>query len=141
MRISSGRDETEETSPRVAREYYLQVSAHEWKVRREDTATVHSQRGYGEVILVILGIGAEVAGLRVHHRNIRYRQKSILAFKQDEIALALMQVIRSGALDEESEANSTRTISLDSSTTVDEISKINFLHNSKFLNPESQREV
>jgi len=82
---------------------------------------------------MILGLGAEVAALRVHHRHIRYKQTSILAFNQHEIALALMQVIRSVAFDEDSEANSTITISLDSSTTVDEISKITCLHNSKVL--------
>ena len=38
-----------------------------------------------------------------------------------------MKVIRSVSF-EESDANSTRTISLDSSTTVDEISKITSLH-------------
>jgi len=101
---------------------------------------VLSQRGYGEISLGILGLGAEIAVLRVHHRHIRYRQKSLLIFKQDEIALALMQVIRSVAFDEENEANSMTTISLDSSTTADEISKISSLHNSKVLNPESQRE-
>ena len=96
--------------------------------------------GYGEISLVILGVGAEVAALRVHHRHIRYKQTSILAFKQDEIALALMQVIRSVAFEEESDANSTTTISFDSSTTVDEISKITCLDR-KVLNPESQRNL
>ena len=82
---------------------------------------------------MILGLSAQVAALRVHHRHIRYKQKSILAFKQNDIALALMQVIRSVAFDEDSEANSTITISFDSSTTVDEISKITSLHNRKLL--------
>jgi len=88
---------------------------------------VFSQRRYGEISLGILGLGAEVAALRIHHRHIRYKQTSILAFKQDEIDSALMQVIRSVAFDEDSEANSTITISFDSSTTVDEISKITSL--------------
>ena len=98
------------------------------------------KRGYGKKTLGIFGLSAEVAVLRVHHRHVRYKQKSILAFKKDEIALALMQVIRSVAFDEESEANSTRTISLDSSTTDDEIFKFTCLQNSKFLNPETRRE-
>jgi len=55
-RISNGRDETEKASPRVAREYYLQVFANECEVGREDNASMFSQRGYGEVSLVILGL-------------------------------------------------------------------------------------
>jgi len=81
--------------------------------------------------LSILGLGAEVAVLRVHHRHFRYKQKRYVGFQQDEIASALMQVIRSVAFDGESKANSTRTISLDSSTTVDEIFKTTSLYNSK----------
>ena len=88
-----------------------------------------SLRGYGKIGLVILGLSAEVAALRVHYRHIRYNQTSVSDFKQDEVALALMQVIRSVAFDEDSEANSMTTISLDSSTTVDEISNITSLHN------------
>jgi len=36
-----------------------------------DNAIVLSQRGYGEIILLILGLCAQVAALRVHHGHIR----------------------------------------------------------------------
>jgi len=86
-----------------------------------------TKEGYGEIILVILGFGAEAAAPRVHHCHIRYQKYNMKCFPiQIGIPLTITQIIRSVSF-EESEANSTRTISLDSSTIVDDMSKITSL--------------
>jgi len=84
----------------------------------------------------ILELAAEAAALRVHHLNHRYKQT--MSPIHDEIGSTLMQIIRSVAF-EGSEANSMRTISFDSSTTVDDISTMTSLQNNAIIKTVHER--
>ena len=72
-RIRGSRDEAEEASPRIAREYHLQFASMT-EVRTKKYWELRINERYREEILGIFDLGAEAAALRVHHRHIRYKQ-------------------------------------------------------------------
>ena len=94
-----------------------------------------SGNAYGDLKQGVPGLPTEAAALRVDHRHHRY-MSSMNRCNAKLLPLTLMQVIRSVIFDE-SEANSMRTISLDSSTTVDDISMITSLQNSALTSKET----
>ena len=96
---------------------------------------------YGDFKQGILCISAVASALRVHHRHKRYKQSMKC---KHGIIMTLMEVIRSVVFDG-SEASPMRIISLDSSTTVDEMSITTSLESNAFnfasLKESSQKAV
>jgi len=115
----------ESASGLVAREEHLQFHSQLCLVGKN---ALQYAIVYGDFKQGILCISAVASALRVHHRHKRYKQSMKC---KHEITMTLMEVIRSVVFDGR-EASPMRTISLDSSTTVDEMSIMTSLESNAF---------